>query len=106
MQTELESDRSISEQVETQMNLLEQKIANVVSEISRIKSENSELTEERDALAEKVRLLDAKLAGIDSEEVEGKLSTLTEEIELLHHERESIARRIGELLDKLDLLSS
>jgi hypothetical protein len=40
------------------------------------------------------------------EGVESRLNALREENELLLAEREAVARRIGQLLDKLDLLSS
>lgn len=106
MQTELDSNKSLAGQVENQMDMLEQKISSVVGVISRLKDEKVELLEERNALTEKVRQLEENLAGVDAEAMEDKLNTLREENELLHHERESIARRIGELLDKLDLLST
>ena len=106
MATELESYKNLAREVETQMGLLEQKVASVASLISQLKGEKRELAEERDALAEKMRSLEERLSGIDMEGVETRLNALREENELLLAEREAVARRIGELLDKLDLLSS
>lgn len=106
MATELESYKNLAREVETQMGLLEEKVANVASLISRLKGEKSELVEQRDALAEEVRSLEERLSGIDMEGVETRLNALREENELLLSEREAVARRIGELLDKLDMLSS
>jgi FtsZ-binding cell division protein ZapB len=88
------------------MDLLERKITSVVATLSRLKSENERLTEERDALAQTVRENQERLAAADPERAEAELNALRDEIKLLHQERESIAGRIAELLDKLDLLST
>jgi prefoldin subunit 5 len=78
METELESGGVLTEQVQSQMDLLERKITSVVS----------------------------TLAAADPERAEAELSALRDEMKLLHDERESIAGRIAELLDKLDTLST
>ena len=106
MQTELESKENLARLVENQMDLIEQKVAGVVSALTRLKSEKREILEERDALADKIRSLEERLSDVESGETDHKVNALKEENELLHLERESIARRIGELLDKLDLLST
>jgi chromosome segregation ATPase len=106
MHTELETGGVVGEQVQGQMDLLESKIAGVVATISRLKSENAQLAEERDALAQTVRENQDKLAAADTERLQTELGALKKEIELLHRERENIASRIAELLDKLDLLST
>jgi chromosome segregation ATPase len=106
METELESGGVLTEQVQSQMDLLERKITSVVSTLSRLKRENERLTEERDALAKTVRESQEKLAAADPERAEAELSALRDEMKLLHDERESIAGRIAELLDKLDTLST
>ena len=106
MQTELESKENLARLVESQMDLIEQKVAGVVSALSRLKGEKQELLDERDALADKIWSLEERLSDVESGETEHKVNALKEENELLHLERESIARRIGELLDKLDLLST
>ncbi len=106
MQTEIESNEAISEQMESRMDLLEQKIAGVVGTVSRLKSENKKLAEERDSLADDVKQYREKIAALDAEAPRTRIDELVEENKLLLRERESIARRVGELLDKLDLLST
>lgn len=106
MSTELNSSGVLTEQVQSQMDLLESKITGVIATLSRLKSENEKLVQERDALVRTVRESQEKLAAADAESAQAELNALRDEIRLLHQERESIAGRIAELLDKLDLFST
>ena len=106
MGTELESDRSIAKEIETQMGLLEEKVTYVSGVVSRLKSEKEELIRERNELAGTVRSLQDRLSEVDMEGVERRLNALNQENEQLQAERQDVARRIGELLDKLDHLST
>ncbi len=106
MQSEVDSKDITTEQVQNQMDLLERKISDMVTMVSRLRSERGELVEERDALVGRLREYEEKPNAADNEALKSKLDALREENDLLRNERESIARRVGELLDKLDLLST
>lgn len=106
MQPEVHSKDITTEQVQNQMDLLERKISDMVTMVSRLRNERGELVGERDALVERLREYEEKLGGADNEALKSKLDALRDENDLLRNERESIARRVGELLDKLDLLST
>lgn len=106
MQPEVDSKNITTEQVQNQMDLLERKISDMVTMVSRLRNERGELVEERDTLVGRLREYEEKLSAADNEALKSKLDALREENDLLRNERESIARRVGELLDKLDLLST
>lgn len=106
MQSEVDSKDITTEQVQNQMDLLERKISDMVTMVSRLRNERGELVEERDALVGRLREYEEKPSAGDNEALKSKLDALREENDLLRNERESIARRVGELLDKLDLLST
>ena len=106
MATELESYKSLAKEIETQMGLLEQKVTSIAAVVSRLRTENQDLAHERDELADTVRSLEERVSGIDLEGADRRIKDLMEENELLQAERQAVAPRIGELLDKLDHLSA
>jgi len=105
MTTELESHKNVDREVANQMELLERKVSSIASLVSRLKSEKQDLEREKEELANAVRSFEERLAAVDAEGAERKLKALREENELLQDERQAVARRIGDLLDKLDHIS-
>ena len=105
MTTELESYKNVDREVANQMELLERKVTGIASLVSRLKSEKQDLEREKEELADTVRSLEERMAAVDAEGAERKLKALREENKLLQDERQAVARRIGDLLDKLDHIS-
>ena len=105
MTTELESYKNVDREVANQMELLERKVTGIASLVSRLKSEKQDLEREKEELADTVRSLEERMAAVDAEGAERKLKALREENKLLQDERQAVARRVGDLLDKLDHIS-
>ena len=86
-----------------ELDQLEEKIRNTVGLIARLREEKRRLETENKELRERMRTMEPAAAK-HADDLKPRLKALEEERSSLLDERRAVARRVEEMLTKLDLL--
>jgi predicted nucleic acid-binding Zn-ribbon protein len=87
-----------------ELDQLEEKIRAATALLSRLREEKRQLETENKALRDRVRAIESA-AGKHADDLKPRLKALEEERSTLLDERRAVARRVEEMLTKLDVLS-
>ncbi len=87
-----------------ELDQLEEKIRAATALLSRLREEKKQLEAENKALRDRVRSIESA-AGKHADDLKPRLKALEEERSTLLDERRAVARRVEEMLTKLDVLS-
>ena len=86
-----------------ELDQLEEKIRNTVGLVARLREEKRRLETENKELRERMRTMEPAAAK-HADDLKPRLKALEEERSSLLDERRAVARRVEEMLTKLDLL--
>lgn len=87
-----------------ELDQLEEKIRAASALLSRLREEKRQLETENKALRDRVRAIESAV-GKHADDLKPRLKALEEERSTLLDERRAVARRVEEMLTKLDVLS-